>query len=1019
MAEQTNTSNISKSAAFFQRYQSSPHGINSEEVQKRLTQYGENVLTIKKKKSLLLEFLAEFKDLMVIILILAGIFAFFSGETTDAVIIIFIVILNALIGFVQKYKAEKAIEALQKMVAPQARVLRDGKQEKIPASQVVPGDILILEEGDIVNADAVLFEENEIEVQEAILTGESSPVEKNSATFGNHMDSPNIGEKITEAQKNQMIFMGTTVTHGTGRAVVFSTGMKTEMGTIAALTTETKKDKSPLEKELQNIGVFVGKITLVITGLLFVIGAFIQHKNIIDTLIFATSVAVAAVPEGLPATITIALAIGVQKLAKQNAIIKQLSSVETLGATTVICSDKTGTLTKNEMTVKKIFFDRYSGSVEGVGYDPHGSIQIEHNGKNPIMISNNDHFEKMANEHPDMFDTFELLLLAAGFCNNADVVHANAASAQNQDTPNSADQDPTKPNLPNVDGQNTAHQTNSWKAMGDPTEAALITFVKKSGFNFDEAKKKFQKIHEYPFDSTRKRMTVIIKTVSDGPVENSENILEKSEETTINKSIKPTEKFYVLCKGAPGSVLGVSSHVMLNNHPVLVDNETRDDFLEKNETMAMDALRCLGFAYRELTPHEVRKHQLAQQEVEQNLVFLGLIGMVDPPRPEVIKAIELTQRAGIKVYIITGDHGLTAEAVAKQIGLIDEKSDHRIIYGEQLENMSLSELKKLLSQKDLDIIFARVSPSHKLKIVSALKELDEIVAVTGDGVNDAPALKRADIGVAMGITGTDVSKEAANMILSDDSFATIVTAIREGRVIYENLKKSIFYVFSCNIGELILIFGAIVLNLPMPLTAILILFVNLTTDVLPAIALGVEPGEKNIMEKNPRQPKQKILNRNFIIHIFIIGLVIGIGALIAYMWDLTRLHVTFEQAVTRGNFGYLQASTLTFILIVAMELANALNARSADTSLFKIKFFSNLKLIWAIVISMALALLIVEIPFFEKYFHTTALGILEWVLILAGALAIILVEEIYKIVKKRRNPQIKTLHSPHAHGTEE
>lgn len=950
---------------FLKHYNSAPQGLHDDEVQKRLAETGPNSLTVKKKKSLLLEFLAEFKDLLVLILIAAAIFAFFSGETTDAAIIIFIVILNACIGFIQKYKAEKAIEALRKMITPQARVLRNGKQLKIPAADVVPGDILILEEGDTVNADAIIFEENELETQEAILTGESAPVEKNSLMFEeNWKRGP---------EKNHMVFMGTMVARGTGRAVVVKTGMGTEMGNIATLTTETKKDKSPLEKELNNIGVFVGKITFVITAILFVVGVLLQKKDIIDTLIFATSVAVAAVPEGLPATITIALAIGVQRLAKNNAIVKQLSSVETLGATTVICSDKTGTLTKNEMTVKEIHFDRYKGTVHGVGYDPHGSILID-NGQDFISIGNaqkpNEDYEKnrgdlqkMAAEQPKIYGTFELLLLTAGFCNNADVDHSE----------------------------------NVWKAIGDPTEAALITFVKKSGFNLAEAKQKFLKIHEYPFDSTRKRMTVLVKEEDSG-------------------------KYFVLTKGSPGSILGASIHVMLNNHPVLIDEETYKDFITKNENMARAALRCLGFAYRELTPHELRKlkHetsgkiQLSQDEIEQNLIFLGLMGMVDPPRAEVEKAIELTQRAGIKVYIITGDHGLTAEAIAKQIGLIHENGRHRIVFGEDLETASVSDVKQILSQKHIDIIFARVSPAHKLKIVSALKEMGEIVAVTGDGVNDAPALKRADIGVAMGIAGTDVSKEAANMILSDDSFATIVTAVQEGRTIYENLKKSIFYVFSSNIGELILIFGAIILNLPVPLTAILILFVNLTTDVLPAIALGVEPTEKDIMDKNPRHPKQKMLSRNFIMHFFYIGFVIGVLTLIAYMWDLSRLHVTFEQGVG-DTIGHTKASTLAFIMMVTVELANALNSRSIDISLFKMKFFGNIKLLWSILASFVLAVVIVEVPFFQTYFHTAHMDLDEWLVVFVATIGIIVAEEIRKFIKHRRNPKVKTSHPSHAH----
>lgn len=957
-----NTHQTAKLETFLKHFHSSPDGLTAEEALKRLKEKGANVLDVKKKRPLILEFFDEFKDLMVIILIAASIFAFFSGETTDGAIILFIVILNATIGFIQKYKAEKAIEALRKMITPQARVFRDGKQLKIAAAEVVPGDILILEEGDTVNADAVIFEENELETQEAILTGESIPVGKNSLL---HEQNPN-----RDPEKIHTVFMGTMVTHGTGRAVVIKTGMNTEMGKIAKLTTETKKDKSPLEKEIHNIGVFVGKITFVITAILFIVGVFLQKKGIIDTLLFATSVAVAAVPEGLPATITISLAIGVQRLAKNNAIIKQLSSVETLGATTVICSDKTGTLTKNEMTVKEIHFDRYDATTLGAGYDPRGSITIRQGEKNLTTIGdeqnpyedyeqNRQDLEKLSEEHPELHGTYELLLITAGLCNNADLNYENGV----------------------------------WKVLGDPTEAALITAVKKSGFHLAEAREKFEKIHEYPFDSTRKRMTVLMKDSGTG-------------------------KILALCKGAPANILSASSHVMLNNHPVLLDQGTYKEFIAKNERMAGNALRCLGFAYRELTAHELRrlkqeeggKIQLPQEEAEQNLIFLGLMGMEDPPRPEVPEAIELTQRAGIKVYIITGDQGPTAQAIAGQIGLLQHKT-HKIIYGEELEIMSVSELKKILNQQHMDVIFARVSPSDKLKIVSALKELGEIVAVTGDGVNDAPALKRSDIGVAMGITGTDVSKEAANMILSDDSFATIVKAVREGRTIYENLKKFIFFIFSCNIGELVLIFAALILNLPMPLTAVLILFINLATDVLPAIALGVEPAEKDIMDKNPRQPKLRILNREFVAHFTYIGILIGAITLIAYMWDLNRLHVIFDNA--KDGMEYLKASSLAFMLMVTIQLAHSLNSKSVERSLFTLKPWSNMKLLGAIAISFALAFAIVEIPFFQRLFETTSLDSTEWLIVGGGSLLIIIAEELRKLIKYLRNPKIKT--STHAH----
>ncbi len=957
-----NTTQTAKLATFLKHFHSAPEGLSSEDAARLLKEKGANVLEVKKKRPLILEFFDEFKDLMVIILIAAAAFAFASGETTDGAIILFIVVLNATIGFVQKYKAEKAIEALRKMITPQARVFRDGKQLKIAAAEVVPGDILILEEGDTVNADAVIFEENELETQEAILTGESIPVGKNSLF---HEQNPN-----RDPEKIHTVFMGTMVTNGTGRAVVIRTGMRTEMGKIAKLTTETKKDKSPLEKEIHNIGIFVGKITFIITAILFIVGVLLQKKGIIDTLIFATSVAVAAVPEGLPATITISLAIGVQRLAKNNAIVKQLSSVETLGATTVICSDKTGTLTKNEMTVKEMHFDRYSARTLGAGYDPRGSITIMHGEKNITTIGDEQNpyedyeqnrldLEKLSEEHPELHGTFELLLITAALCNNADVSHENG----------------------------------TWKVLGDPTEAALITAVKKSGFHLAEAREKFEKIHEYPFDSTRKRMTVLMKDSASG-------------------------KIFALCKGAPASILSASSHVMLNNHPVLLDQETYKGFIATNEKMAGNALRCLGFAYRELTAHELRrlksetggKIRLTQEETEKNLVFLGLTGMEDPPRPEVPEAIELTQRAGIKVYIITGDQGPTAQAIAGQIGLLQHKN-HRIIYGEELEIMSVSELKKILNQQHMDVIFARVSPADKLKIVSALKELGEIVAVTGDGVNDAPALKRSDIGVAMGIAGTDVSKEAANMILSDDSFATIVKAVKEGRTIYENLKKFIFFIFSCNIGELVLIFSALILNLPMPLTAVLILFINLATDVLPAIALGVEPAEKDIMDKNPRHPKQKILNREFVLHFMYIGLLIGGITLIAYMWDLARLHVVFDQSAAKDGIEYMKASSLAFMLMVTTQLAHSLNSRSVEKSIFTLKPWSNLKLLGAILISFLLAFTVVEVPFFQELFNTTGLDSTEWLVVGGGSLIIIIAEELRKLIKHLRNQKIKT--SPH------
>lgn len=914
------------------QHQSSLNGLSNEEANKRLITFGKNELIAAKKKSYFLQFLDEFKDFLVIILIVAVFLAFFSGEYIDAGIILFIVILNATIGFIQKFKAEKAIEALRKMIAPIAKVLRDNAVQEIPASQVVPGDILILHEGDQITADGVLLESNELQAQEAALTGESVAVDKIHFTL--------------EITPENLIYMGTNIVHGTAKALVTKTGMQTEMGKIATMTTETEKDKTPLQKEMQDIGMFIGKFTFVITAILVVLGIFVQKRGIIDTILFATAVAVAAVPEGLPATITITLALGVQKLAKNNAIVKQLASVETLGSTTVICSDKTGTLTKNEMTVKELYYDRYSATVEGVGYDPQG--EIKHNGKKPL----------------------DLLYLTAALCNNADVSQDNGI----------------------------------WKVIGDPTEGALITLVKKSDFPLDQSKENFQKLHEFPFDSDRKCMTVLYEEKTSG-------------------------KIFAFTKGAPGSIFRIADHMMMNDHAMKIDHVTQKELMDRNEKMAQKALRVLAFAYRELSSHEVKtwqkyketqalfqseqphaqtqdqpqpegqvqapqKFPFHKDEIEKNLTFLGLIGMIDPPRPEVAQAIDLTRQAGIKVYIITGDHGTTAEAIARQIGLIG-KNKHLIINGAELNDLSDPEVKKLLEDKKLDIIFARVNPAHKLRIVSLLKELGEVVAVTGDGVNDAPALKRSDIGVAMG-SGTDVSKEAANMILTDNSFSTIIKAVKEGRTIYENLKKFIYFMFSSNMGELLTIFGAILLNFPAPLTAVLVLFVNLFTDVLPALALGLEPTENTIMSKNPRRKTERMLHRNFLFRIFYGGFFMTSIILGGFVWTLYRYGWEWGQYLDLDHPTFLKASTITFALMVITQMGIALSAKSEEQSIFKSGIFKNKKLLGAILISVILTVVIVQAPFLHSYFHTTSLDFTEWLVVLCAPLLIIALEEIRK-----------------------
>ena len=891
----------------FRLFKTNEKGLSSEEVKKRLQEHGLNALKAKKKKPLIVSFFEEFTDLMVIILIVAAIIAGLAGEPTDAGVILFIVILNATIGFVQKYKAEKALEALKNMLSPHAKVVRNGKVEEIEAKKLVPGDIILIGEGDSVPADARLLEVNELQIDESPLTGESVPVHKQSEAINKkelHLD-----------EHENIIFMGTAVTHGTARALVIRTGMDTEFGKIANLTQTTSKDKSPLQKELFKIGVFVGKITLVISGILLLIGWLWQGKEFAETFLFATSVAVAAVPEGLPATITIALAIGVQRLAKKRSIMKKLASVETLGSTTVICSDKTGTLTKNEMTVVEAFIDNQNIKISGRGYAPKGNWDLE---KSSL--------------------TLEKLCQTAILCNNA----------------------------------KTSHRHKKWSIIGDPTEGSLLVAGDKTQFTSNKILKDFKRLHELPFDSTRKMMT------------------------TIDRH-KKTKELIAHLKGAPDEVLKICTHVYENGRRLKLTPKKRKEIQDMNKRLAEKALRVLAFAERPLDHKGIPrgKKQYSKVLVEKGMTFIGLMGMIDPPRKEVFDAVKMAHKAGIKTYMVTGDFGITAEAIARDLGIVKGKNV-QVISGAELEKMNVKKLEKILRSDDQELIFARVSPEHKLKIVRALKHNGEIVAMTGDGVNDAPALKRADIGVAMGITGTDVSKEAADMILTDDSFGTIVSAIEEGRTIYANLKKFVFYIFSCNIGELVTIFIAILLGIPAPLTAILILAVDLGTDVLPAIALGIDPPEPGLMDRPPRPRKEHIMRRGFVLHFVYLGTAIGLIVVTAYFWMLHRYGWSWGMELSNDSLIYLKASTSAFALLVLIQMANAFNSRSLQHSIFKLGIFSNRWLLGAIVMSLLTVFAFVELPLLQNLLHTTHLTASEWGALILAAFSILILEETRK-----------------------
>jgi len=741
-------------------------GLSEEEAKKRLEQYGLNELVAAKKISPLKIFLEQFKDVLVIILIIATVISMLIGEILEASVIMAIVFACVILGFTQEYRAEKALEALKKLAAPTATVLRNGRIMEIPAKEVVPGDIILIEAGDRIPADARLIEAIDLRVDEAVLTGESIPVPKST--------EPLPEAKMPVADRRNMVFMGTHITYGRGKAVVTATGMNTEFGKIASMLQYVEEEKTPLQERLEHVGKWLGILCLVVCFAVAALGIF-RGLPPLEMFIWGVSLAVAAVPEALPAVVTISLAVGVQRMVKRNAIVRKLYAVETLGCVNVICSDKTGTITKNEMTVREIYVDDKIIKVTGSGFDIKGEFYAENNKINPKNMSD-----------------LSLVLRIGALCNNAQL------ETKSEET----------------------------VFVGDPTEVALLVSAVKAGMDLKELNKKYPRVGELPFDSVRKRMTTI--------------------------HITPEGEKVAYVKGAPEVILQLCSHIYSNGEVKRLTEEKRQQLLEIVQEMASRALRVLAMAYRKLDKTE----NYGTETIEKDLIFVGLQGMIDPPREEVIPAMKLCQEAGIKVVMVTGDHKLTAVAVAKEIGLLKETSEDKcVLTGAELDEISDEELEKIVD--DISV-YARVSPEHKVRIVNALKKRGYVVAMTGDGVNDAPAVKRADVGIAMGIKGTDVTKEASEMILADDNFATIVAAVEEGRGIYDNIKKYLMYLLSCNVGEILLMFVASLLGLPLPLLAIHILLINLTTDGLPAIALSIDPPDPDIMKRSPRDPRESV-----------------------------------------------------------------------------------------------------------------------------------------------------------------
>ncbi|MEM2567990.1 MAG: cation-translocating P-type ATPase [Candidatus Bathyarchaeia archaeon] len=885
--------------------ETSPKGLTSAEAAKRLQKFGYNELVERKRVTPLQIFLNQFKDIFVIMLLVAIVFSIIIGwykggefeEYVDAITIGAIVALNAVVGFVQEYRSEKAIEAMKKLAAPRARILRDGKETVIPAREVVPGDVILLEAGDRIPADARLFDVVDLKTDEAALTGESTPIDKTTEV---------IDEKTPVSDRRNMVFMGTHVTYGRGKAIVVATGMSTEFGKIAEMVQAVEEEETPLKQKLERFAKKLALIIIIACAIIFtleIIREGYHLKNILDMFMTAVALAVSAVPEGLPAVVTVCLALGARELAKRNAILRRLSSAETLGATTVICSDKTGTLTKGEMTVRKIYVGGKVVDVTGVGYEAKGDFLL--NGE--LIDPKND-------------DDLRLLLGAAALCTNAQ-----------------------------YDGKSI---------IGDTTEGALIVVAAKAGMLKEDLEKVYPRVREVPFTSERKRMT------------------------TVHKSSDGNLQAYV--KGAPEVVLERCAHVLSDGKIMPLTEKKRRSILEINEIMAKDALRVLGVAFKELGHTSPEKIDV--EELESGLIFVGLLGMIDPPREEAKVAIKKCEEAGIKTIMITGDHKLTAVAVAKELGMLKtgegNSSNNIVLTGAELDTLSDEEFEKIVEKV---VVYARVSPEHKLRIVKALKKKGHIVAMTGDGVNDAPALKQSDIGVAMGITGTDVTREAADIVLADDNFATIVTAVEGGRGIYDNIRKFSFFLMRCNFDELALIGTFALLGLELPLTAPMILWLNLVTDGGPALALTMDPPDKDIMKRPPRNPKEGILHGRLasIIVTFILQFVLTGGL---FYWQFYMLPGSTDLTTIEGQMKLAQARTMAFIRATLQELFVVWNCRSERRSVWRMgrEAFNNKFLVIAVTVSAVATILV---PFFGLMGTVWLDDPMEWAIAIVASLS--------------------------------
>ena len=890
-------------------------GLSDEEARARLSQHGPNELQERPRPTFWHLLLGQFNNFLVIILLASAIISLFLGEYVDASAIMAIVVLNAVLGVVQESKAEEALAALKKMAAPEARVMRSSHIRTIAARELVPGDVVLLEAGNYAPADLRLVEAVNLKLDEAALTGESVPVNKDAEVV--------LDREIPVGDRRNSAFMGTMVAYGRGKGIVVATGMHTQFGLIAEMIQSYEEEPTPLQRKLNQLGRWLGIGCLIICGIVGLVG-ILRGLPPLEMFMTAVSLAIAAVPEGLPAVVTICLALGMQEMIHRHALIRRLPAVETLGSATVICSDKTGTLTQNEMMVVKGWTDGRFFAISGEGYHPEGEFRRDGQPFDPQT-------------EPEV----RFLLQGAALCNDAIL----------------------EPSGQKADGSPT------WRMVGDPTEGALVIAAAKAGLWKEELGRAFPRVAEVPFESERKRMTTVHK-IEGEVIQRLERVCPSSTGCAA------------FVKGAPDLLLERCTHIMIQDEVQPLDETRRREVVSANEAMSRQALRVLGVACR---PLEAPPANPAAEAMERDLTFIGLMGMIDPARPEVKPAVQMAKRAGLKSAMVTGDYLQTAVAIARELELLSPKG--RVLTGAELDHIDDASFASIVEEVD---VYARVSPQHKVRIVEAFKSRGHVVAMTGDGVNDAPALKRADIGVAMGITGTDVSKETADMVLTDDNYASIVSAVEEGRIIYSNIRKFVYYLLSCNVGEILIIFLAMLAGLPLPLTAIQLLVLNLITDGAPALALGLEKGDPDIMERPPRPVEEPVINRQMIWGIGILSITATIATLTAFIIGLRW----FPDNPT-------VAKTMAFATLALTELPIAYTCRSERHSLFTVGVLSNKYMQWAVLASAVILLSIIYVPFLDPIFDTASLGLNEWLVMVPLILMAPIAAELNKLVLRR------------------